>query len=461
MAKSLDYREDQVFLSPGDPLPPIPVRPPQSQEAMGMDIKDYLRVLRTRKWWILFAIVLGVAASVGITLSMTPSYVAKATIFINVQSAGDSAFARGQYALQRADSYPQLIGDPTLLAAVARRVDADVSVNELRRALSATNPEDTVLIVITASAPQAQQAADLANAAAPLLAARIGELENSDPKSLLVTAEISVPASAPDDPVSPRKTVNLALGLVSGLSLGLVLALFVDKVDPRILRPADAERVTGLPVLGIVRGSDDRRERGRRDNGYRQLLSGLLLANDGDLPQRLLVLSDPKAPTVDAVELGQTLASMGRKAVVIQSREGAIEPGEVAEHPGLCQVLAGQATLTEALIEMIHVPMGYLAAGEPAAGLRRYDVFRRISPLIEELERSYDVVVILAAMGAQPIDGAVVAAHCDGVLLTTRQKKSTARSLRRTLEDLAAVRSGATGLVMLRHPRRRIRPRQG
>ncbi|MEA2544477.1 MAG: polysaccharide biosynthesis transport protein, partial [Acidobacteriaceae bacterium] len=58
------------------------------------------------------------------------------------------------------------------------------------------------------------------------------------------------PADAPDFPSSPRKSVNLTLGLVCGLGIGLVLAFLVEALDTNIKTIYDIEERLGLPMLG-------------------------------------------------------------------------------------------------------------------------------------------------------------------------------------------------------------------
>ena len=60
------------------------------------------------------------------------------------------------------------------------------------------------------------------------------------------------PADAPDFPSSPRKSVNLMLGLLCGLGIGLVLSFLVEALDTNIKTIYDIEERLGLPMLGVV-----------------------------------------------------------------------------------------------------------------------------------------------------------------------------------------------------------------
>jgi len=60
------------------------------------------------------------------------------------------------------------------------------------------------------------------------------------------------PADAPDFPSSPRKTVNLTLGLLCGLGLGVLLSFLIEALDTNVKTIYDIEERLGLPMLGVV-----------------------------------------------------------------------------------------------------------------------------------------------------------------------------------------------------------------
>ena len=53
-------------------------------------------------------------------------------------------------------------------------------------------------------------------------------------------------------PISPNVPLNLGLGFMGGLGLGLAFAFFVAYVDDRVKSSYDIESVIGLPLIGII-----------------------------------------------------------------------------------------------------------------------------------------------------------------------------------------------------------------
>lgn len=66
------------------------------------------------------------------------------------------------------------------------------------------------------------------------------------------TVEVIDPAVAPRSPVSPRPLLNLALGALLGLLVGLVAVFVMEMVDTTIKSSDEVVQLLGLPVLGRI-----------------------------------------------------------------------------------------------------------------------------------------------------------------------------------------------------------------
>jgi hypothetical protein len=63
--------------------------------------------------------------------------------------------------------------------------------------------------------------------------------------------DIASPA-LPNRYASPKITLNIGVGVIGGLILGLGFAFFVAFIDDRVKSSFDIESVVGLPLLGII-----------------------------------------------------------------------------------------------------------------------------------------------------------------------------------------------------------------
>ena len=60
------------------------------------------------------------------------------------------------------------------------------------------------------------------------------------------------PARVPETPVKPKKAQNILLALITGLTLGIGLAFFLEYLDNTIKTPDEVERYLKIPLLGVV-----------------------------------------------------------------------------------------------------------------------------------------------------------------------------------------------------------------
>ena len=72
-----------------------------------------------------------------------------------------------------------------------------------------------------------------------------GELKTSNIR-IVDAADISA------DPVSPRRMLNLLIGLLGGALCGIGVAFFFEYMDNRIKTPEELESLLGLPSMGLI-----------------------------------------------------------------------------------------------------------------------------------------------------------------------------------------------------------------
>ena len=189
-----------------------------------MDLKDYLRLLRVRRGLIVVCAALGLAAAALATLAATPVYQSKAVIFV---STGDSGTVGGAYTgslftQARVKSYSEIIKSPEVLGKVVDELGLAESPESLAGRVTASAPLDTVLLNVAVTDTDPVRARDLTNAVSTQFTRTVSELERgNDETTALVKASVVTPAQVSGTPVSPRPKLNLALGLLVGLAIGV------------------------------------------------------------------------------------------------------------------------------------------------------------------------------------------------------------------------------------------------
>jgi capsular exopolysaccharide synthesis family protein len=271
------------------------------------------------------------------------------------------------------------------------------------------------------------------------------------------------PADAPDFPSSPRKSVNLTLGLLCGFGIGLALALVVEALDTNIKTIYDIEERLGLPMLGVVPQVDSKLlspETFVRDatspvpgawsrlaEAYRALRTTILLSRAGTPPQVILISSAKPSEGKTSITTLESIvfALNGARVLLIDSdlrRPSVHLRFRIGNKIGLTSVLTGKSVLEEAIVPVAALPsLHILPAGPiapmPAELLGSLEMQR----LVEGLRARYDFILIDTPPVLTVTDAAVLVSVSDGVVLVLRYGQASRNVVARASEIL--LRSGA------------------
>jgi polysaccharide biosynthesis transport protein len=161
-----------------------------------MDLKDYYRLVLRNLRVVIVCTLLGILAAAGITYSQTPIYQADVQLFVSTPSSAldIGALAQGSsFSQQRVISYAQVINGPGTLNPIIQALHLPYTETQLAKQVKATAPLNTVLIDVTVSDPNAQRAADIANAIGNQFSSTALGLESSSGNS---TVKVSMVKSA-------------------------------------------------------------------------------------------------------------------------------------------------------------------------------------------------------------------------------------------------------------------------
>jgi len=271
------------------------------------------------------------------------------------------------------------------------------------------------------------------------------------------------PADAPDFPSSPRKSVNLSMGLLCGLGFGLLLSFTIEALDTNIKSIYDIEERLGLPMLGVVPQVDAKLlspETFVRDatsplpgawsrlaEAYRSLRTTILLARAGTPPQVILISSAKPSEGKTSITTLEAIvfALNGARVLLIDSdlrRPSVHLRFRIANKVGLTSVLTGKSPLQEAIVPVEAVPSLHLLPAGPIAPMPAELLGSlQMQRLIEGLRANYDFILIDTPPVLTVTDAAVLVSISDGVVLVLRYAQSSRNVVARASEIL--LRSGA------------------
>ena len=428
---------------------------------MNTAIVEYGRVLCARWRWIVWGVVLALAATTCYLLVQPPMYRSEATAFIRtpgdisrVRDGGDS------FAQRRAKTYVVLAGSPSVSARVIADLGLDIRPETLARRITATNPPGTALLDIAVSAPSAAEAQRTATVLLSEFAATVRALE-SVPGSLVPRAELVVV----DPPRPPVRVVAwgapvwivLSGAAIIGLVLGTMAAVLRSIFDGSVRDPRDTSRLSGRPLLGSIGGGPGG-HRAIDDDHIRHRLLRIM----GDPTGGVIVVTEPEqslATATAATFLTSVLAERDPSVVLVDLDLSSAETTHRTsdrERPGVADVLAGRCTLAEAILNCAHGQ--FLGAGDATDSAAALIDSTELRTMVAELRRHYTWVVLACPAAT---DAAAIADVSDMIVMVVRKGVTADEQLRAGVDVATRGRNMRGALRPRRAPRspRRIRVR--
>lgn len=185
---------------------------------------------------------------------------------------------------------------------------------------------------------------------------------------------------------------------------------------------------------------------------YRTLRTRLMLGEDGQ-PRRVLLITSPSkgdGKSVTAANLALTMAQEFNRRIVLVDADlrwpGVHELLGIPQAPGLAELLAGELTLDQAIVDLPDFNLSVLPAGltpERPAELLGSLAMRRA---LDTLRARYDRVVIDMPPVVPLADVGVVAPQVDGVVLVVRAGATKKPQIERALSVFESNR--LVGLVL-------------
>lgn len=438
-----------------------------------MDLRSYVALLRKHLGLIASAVVLSLAVAAGMILVTSPTYEAQSQLFVSTQiSSGNlnqELFQGSNFSADRVKSYSKLVASPTVLDPVIQELGLPTTATDLAKKVSAEVPLETVLIDITASADSPETAAALANSVGNSLVKVIGDLESSETRgSSPVRAKVVTPATVPTAPSWPSIPLNLGVGLLAGLLIGVGGAVLLEKLNTSLKDAQDIAAVTDLPVLAVVANDSAKNapdvvpagDHGPRGEAYRQLRTNLKFAAV-DHPPKVIVVTSAVAGEGKSSVAANLAAAMARSGTNVCLVDGDLRRPSVAKYfrldetTGLSEALVGQVhvdtIIQPAQAHLAAVPSGAIPPN-PAELLSSH----RLPPLLGSLKERFDVVVIDAPPVLPAADAVALAAQADAVLLVVRAGKTAQNQFDRTIRTLEHVHARIFGVVLNMVPARAV-----
>jgi capsular exopolysaccharide synthesis family protein len=288
-------------------------------------------------------------------------------------------------------------------------------------------------------------------------------------------------AKLPGGPYKPNKKLNILLGFLLGLFLGVGASVLMEYVDNTVKTPDDVRAVIGAAVLGLIPSQEAQskgRKRGQKEAGeepglisartplspiseaYRELRTAVLLATAGHPPRDLTVTScqPSEGKTTTAINLAITLAQLGKRVLLVDTDLRRPRCHQVLKRPssqGVSNFLTGYEEI-ENLIQTTEVErMDLLPAGpvppNPAELLDSTRFIELVARLRDGLGgglNRYDHLIFVSPPVLSVVDPLLIGRQTEGTVLVIRSAFTSREATRLGKEKLESGRVNLLGVLL-------------
>lgn len=470
------------------------------------DLRAYVRILWRWRLLFLFFLVAAPLAAYLIERSQQPVYQSSALVGVSQTTVNTSLVTNGggSFTTTNVTAIARLVTTTPVADVAARLLHPPANPAAIAGAVKATGDTTTNFLTITAQDRSPRRAANIANAFAHAIGARLqvnaiaqidtavrslraqlarlgphdparGQLEQQLTQLAATRstqgsdAAILQPATPAGAPVGLNTRRAVEIGLLIGLILAIGAVVLAENADRRLRSPHDLEATTELPLLAAIAPSSfsGTSDMSPEDvESFHMLRMALTYFNLDERSQpneaastglRSILITSPgeqEGKTTVATKLAIVTAEAGMRVMLIDGdlRRAQVAPRfQIEQQEGLGAVLAGERSLDQVLVDypvddtsgrLIVLPAGPLPP-RPAV-LIDSPAMRHV---LTEAESRNDLVIIDSPAALAMSDPVALMRLVSGVVLVARMGRSTRQAVRRLQRIVEAAGGKPVGVV--------------
>jgi succinoglycan biosynthesis transport protein ExoP len=258
-------------------------------------------------------------------------------------------------------------------------------------------------------------------------------------------------------PIKPRKALNIALGAIAGIILGVGLAFFIEYLDTSVKTIDDVEQALGAPVLGVIPQNVGILMREGPDSphaeSYRVLRTNVLFSRKEQGFRTMTVVSggagEGKSTTI--FNLATTFAQQGNRVLLVDSdlrRPSLHKILGVSNNLGLTNYLLKQNSIDEVIQTTPVASLDFLPSGKlPSSSIGILNSVQ-MRAFIEEAKSRYDFVFFDSPPIMGVSDASILASEVDMAILVVQYRKYPQQMTLRAKQMVEKVGGRLLGVVL-------------
>jgi capsular exopolysaccharide synthesis family protein len=275
-------------------------------------------------------------------------------------------------------------------------------------------------------------------------------------------------AEVPGTPSSPQISRSLLLSLLLGLGCGVMAAYVLERLDDTITSPAEIERITGLPTLGIipkVSGTNPVEAefvdpRSDMSEAYRSLCASLQFSTEAGLPRTLFVTSGgpSEGKSLTSLAVARHFATMGHRVLLVDAdlRNPSLHTklGR-ANAIGLGDYLSGRCTPPETFQATSLPNLAFMSSGKVTSNAADLLAGARLFSLLSTGMEVFNLIVIDGPPVVGLADAPLLSSAAGASIMVVGAGQVRTAMIRTALGRLRYARGNVIGTVLTKYDAKR------
>jgi len=434
-----------------------------------MELIRYWRVIRRWAWLIILCPLIAALAAGLISLQLPKVYEAQVSILVrpsqplSIVDPGVAALTTDQVLR----TYARLMTERPLLEKVISDQGLKTDPVSLSKQIRVTPQPNTAILDVAVRDTDPGRARNTANTVVNDFITQIKDIQTAEGKAPTASSAnlvVVAPAIQPEQPVFPRPLLNIGLGILAGILVGLGLAFLLDYMDQSVRSDDILRERVGLVPLGhisFVPAKRDRRGELLTLGGdspvveaYKALRTNLLFSSvDKEVKTIVITSAGPdEGKSRTAANLAIVLAQAGHPTLLVDADFRRPSQHRVfgrVRNVGLSNLIVQDQPEAALFVADEQVKdLVVLASGPTPPNPSELLGSAQMNGLLARFRKHFDYVVIDTPPVNAVTDASVLAANTDAAILVVDTNKATYTAVQHAKQALDRVGAKVLGSVM-------------
>jgi capsular exopolysaccharide synthesis family protein len=437
-----------------------------------VELTRYLRIVRQRLWMIVACPIVAAVAAGAVSFVLPPIYEAHVSLYVRpaqpIASTDPTVAALTSDQVLR--TYANWMTQRPIVDKVNSQLGLGLRYEDLVKKINVAPQTNTLLLDVAVRDTNPAVARDIANQLVADFIDTVRQTQTQAQANQTSTAQlvdnlvVTSPAVAPDKPVSPNKTLNVAIAFAAGLLLALGLAFLLDRLDQSIKSDEDLiERLGLIPIGHIVYVPTAKGKRSElvaldlqspSAEAFKALRTGVLFSTI-DQQLKAIVITSPElgeGKSRTAANLAIALAQSGHKTLLIDAdfrRPSQHRLFGKVRNVGLSNLIIKDISETDAIAAVEDVPnLWLLPSGPTPPNPSELLGSGQMRELMSDLWHQFSYVILDTPPVNAVTDAAILAASANATILIVELGRTTFPALKHAKQMLDRVNANTIGAVV-------------